>query len=201
MISTASISSVIRNIGLMVVIAVSTAFVAGLAAPAQAAGYIKFDGVDGESKASLDEFSVKTAELEAAMASLTAQLATIEALSLELQRLGGDITMHQEEARKGNVEYSWKVEEGEKIFTEQIASLLDPALAQQVLDSLAQLKLSYLDQDDDGDSVSTMEEDLSAMLAAVGVCRESVTELSQTSSKIVKEWNASTPMLSQTVAK
>ncbi|MFO7603172.1 MAG: hypothetical protein R6X06_05070 [Gammaproteobacteria bacterium] len=79
-----------------------------LAAPAYSAGYIKLDGVDGESKP-----KNQSAPARGIKGNETPKPATLLLPAVQKAR-EGKADNASKAKKKGNVEYNWKVEEGTK---------------------------------------------------------------------------------------
>ncbi|MCC7478436.1 hypothetical protein IT575_08225 [bacterium] len=118
----------------------------------------------------------KYEDIEATLATLRSQMATLQTQCDELQALYGEAAAADEAAAAESEQMLAQIDEAQKIFDEQVAALLDPALSSSVSQSLDNLRKQYpgtIQTDTDGSGV----DDAASLLSLLAQLDESIGEI------------------------
>lgn len=148
----------------------------------------------GKRSEDLDSLAAKLGQLDGMLNGLQDKLGEIDALKSEIVVMGGDLVLSDSAMLQQAGEGQQQVETAAQYFSQNIAVLLDPALAEQVSSSLSSLQ-QQLDatagggaQGDDFEArLSALDERVSALLTALS---EASQASGDTSTEAAKRWPA-----------
>ncbi len=173
--SITTFTSSIRNAGLAAFAATAAFAAMGLVTPARAASdyLLELDGVKGETAVIEKDLCDKSKEAQALIDSITADIQALQALGPEFASLGDQLLKVRKQGEDQKEYFAAQIEDAQKIFDEQVASLLDASIAEQVskdLDARRQSALSDVapQPELEMDDLSQLQELIDSMSDEVG---------------------------------